>query len=178
MSTNYGSPSREKGFTMASDIFRTNGGKVIVETGCYWMESQGRSTVHLAQLAHSVGGEFHSVDLNPSHVEFAKKQIAGIPNATVHCSDSLEWLGKYNGKIDFLYLDAFDWDEKNHQILSIYNLAELGACLGKMSPKAVILMDDWYNGTSPMRKPMLSNELLKYRGWKLINSDYQLLYAR
>ncbi len=178
MSNNYGSPSRERGFTMASDLFRRNGGKVIVETGCFWLEPQGRSTVHLAELARSVGGEFHSVDINPEHVAFAQKHVAHIPDAHVHCSDSLEWLAKFNKPIDFLYLDAFDWDENNHQILGIYNVAELGACIGKMAPKAVILMDDWYEGKDPKRKPIFSEVLLRYRGWKMINSDYQLLFAR
>lgn len=181
----YGSPSREKGFTMAADLFRKNGGKLIVETGCCWMESQGRSTVHLAELAAEVGGEFVSIDNNPSHVEYSRALLSNNLRAdkrtrtNIVCADSLDWLGWVSPcKIDLLYLDAFDHDESKPNLLGIYNVAELGACLGRMSAHSVILMDDWNYGKGHFIKCALSRELLLYRGWKLLNEDYQLLFAR
>lgn len=179
--TYYGCPSREKGFTMAEELFRKNGGKLIVETGCYHEDSQGASTYWMAKLAKDTGGLLRSVDLNPEHVRFAQdvlREADLLNNATIQCADSLEWLSSISGHIDLLYLDAFDYDANNPDLLGIYNVAELGACLGKMAEHSVILLDDWNWGREKWRKPILGHQLLRYRGWKLVNEDYQLLFAR
>lgn len=177
----YGSPSREAGFTKAASLFKTNGGKLIIETGCSWYSAQGNSTLHLAELAMEVGGEFHSIDINAEHVEAARKMVSHISCANVHIGDSLDYLSGCldQATVDLLYLDAFDHDEQHPNILAIYNLAELGACIGKMAKHSVILMDDWGWGRGgSYMKCSLSRELLLYRGWTLVQEDYQLLFAR
>lgn len=179
--TYFGSPSREKGFTLAADIFRKNKGKLIVETGCLWEPSQGQSTIFFAELAKETGAKFVSLDSNPEHCTFARK---AAPNAAVICADSLNYLSSPFTPphdltvIDLLYLDSFDWDSSKPNIHSIYNVAELGACLGKMAKHSCILLDDWNGGSGDWLKCPLSRELLLYRGWKLVNEDYQLLFER
>lgn len=184
-SQNYGVPSRKPGFDKAAELFRANGGKLIVETGCFWHDPQGCSTLHLAELAQSVGGEFHSVDLNPEHVTISSELVNHIPCARVCHQDSIDFLGSFDPwirqkglGIDYLYLDAFDYEVTRPNLLGIFNVAELGAALGKMAEHSVILMDDWNRGNGDYKKCALSKELLEWRGWKLIQSDYQLLFAR
>jgi hypothetical protein len=177
----YGYPSREKGFKKAEELFRQNGGKLIVETGCYHEDSQGASTYYLAKLAKECGGLLRSVDLNLKHVQFSEGVLleAGLSDfACIQCGDSLDWLATIARPIDLLYLDAFDYDVENPPMLGIYSAAELGAALGKMAEHSVILLDDWNWGREEWRKPILTHQLLKHRGWKLELENYQLLYAR
>lgn len=179
--TYHGCPDRKEGFDMAAGLFRKNGGKLIVETGCMWEPSQGSSTYWLAKLAEEVGGMFASIDNNPEHVSFARESVnPSFPMAIIHCGDSIDELGSrlLTGKIDLLYLDAFDYDAAHPNLLGIYNVAELGACLGKMAEHSVILLDDWNWGEGEWRKCALSRELLLYRGWKLVMENYQCLFSR
>lgn len=180
MTPYYGSPSREKGFKMAADILRKNKGKLIVETGCMWEPSQGCSTYWLAKLAHEVDGALISFDTNPDHITYAREAVAEFPFAAIYQRDGLDALGSnfIERKIDLLYLDAFDFEVKNPGIVSLYNLAELGAALGKMATHSAILLDDWNYGEGEWRKCKHAKELLLYRGWSLVNEDYQLLFER
>jgi hypothetical protein len=178
-SQNYGVPSRKPGFDKAAELFRKNNGKLIVETGCFWHDPQGCSTLHLAELAQSVGGAFFSVDLNPEHVATSRELTKDIPAATIIEGDSIEWIGKSDLEpFDLLYLDAFDYEVTRPNLLGIFNVAELGAALGKMAEHSVILMDDWNWGNGDYKKCALSKELLEWRGWTLVQAGYQLLFAR
>ena len=175
----FGSPSREKGFTMAADIYRRNQGRVIVETGCMWNPPQGQSTLFFADLARTTNGLLHSVDLNPEHIDAARRAVGDTWLVWFHCEDSIDYLSRYHGEpIDLLYIDAFDYDVFYPKVLGAFNAAEIGAALGKMASRSCILLDDWNYGQGEWIKCALSRELLLYRGWKLVNEDYQLLFER
>jgi hypothetical protein len=175
---NFGSPTRKPGFDKAAALFLDNGGKVIVETGCYHYQPQGNSTFHLAKLAESCTGELHSVDTNPDHIKTASESVAGIKTVQFHQCDSVAFLSQFQRQIDLLYLDSLDFD-KNCPIASrLHNLAEMGAAIGKMSEHGVVLIDDWNWGDGEWTKPFYTKTFLEYRKWRLVLEDYQLVFVK
>lgn len=167
---------------MAEKLFRERRGNVIVETGCSWFLPQGNSTYHLARLAHETGSVFFSIDTNADHIAAARAMISEFPTASIIQDDGVAHLSRWETAIDYLYLDSFDHDVKSPLAAKMHSLAELGAAYGKLSDRAVVLLDDWNWGRfepgQDWLKPSYSREFLLYRGWKLVIEDYQLLFTR
>ncbi len=174
----YGSPSRESTFAKAAELFRERNGKLIVETGCAWLQPQGNSTYHLAKLAHGCGARFASVDISADHVESARKLVADFP-ATITQGDSVLFLSRWNdGDIDYLYLDSLDHDAQTPLVSRLHSVAEIGAAYGKLSPQSIVLLDDWNDGRGDAPKPAYTREFLLARGWKVVAEGYQLLMSQ
>ncbi len=177
----YGSPSRESTFVKAAELFRERHGQLIIETGCAWFTPQGNSTYHLAKLAHDCDARFVSVDRNAEHVESAQKLIAPFafkPVTIVH-EDSVLFLSRWHeGEIDYLYLDSMDYDAQAPLVSKLHSVAEMGAAYGKLSPQAIVLLDDWNGGRDEMLKGDYTLRFLLYRGWHVVAEDRQLLLSR
>lgn len=66
----------------------------------------GHSTVHFA----SSGLEFYSVDINKQAIALAREYTKGYKNTKIIENDGIEFLKRFNKKIDLLFLDAWDVD--------------------------------------------------------------------
>jgi len=152
----------------------------IVETGCYrGIDADGQSTVILAKLSAAVCGEFVSVDKDLSHVVKAREKLrslTGGKEAAIIVSDSVEYLSLLSRPIDFLYLDSYDYEPDNPLPAQIHQVAEIGAAFGKLSPNAIVLLDDC--NIPGGGKGILTERFLIGNGFHLIADAYQKLFVR
>lgn len=151
----------------------------IVETGCYrGIDADGNSTIILSMIAARLGGSLDSVDINPEHVEAAKRHtpITEGPTLAFHLSDSVEYLHKRTKPVDVLYLDSLDFNPDDPGPSQRHQLLELLAAEPLLSPASLVLLDDF--ALKDRGKTLLSSERLRQGGWRLLASGYQLLWGR
>jgi predicted O-methyltransferase YrrM len=154
----------------------------IIETGTMRTHvncQDGSSTLVFSWLADDINGQFISVDINKVNqdltADFLKQRGTGTRTTLVNL-DSVEFLSKYAGRIDLLYLDSYDYVQSDYMPCQLHQLAELGGAYGKLTDNALILIDDCalpFGG-----KAGLSSAFLKCRGWKLLQAEYQQLWSR
>lgn len=86
-------------------------GKTMIEIGSTREKVKGQqSTTKLASFCNENNIHFITVDMDPKNTEVAQQDLRKI-NTTFNavCSKGEDYLEKYNGNIDFVYLDAFDF---------------------------------------------------------------------
>lgn len=110
----------------------------IVETGCAAHGTQ--STLLWDKFVNAFGGSVISVDKNASAVNDAKRAVS--PKTMVVHSDSMDFLPKLTGDIDFLYLDSYDVDFLAPGPSAEHHLNEFNAVKHLLHPGSVILIDD------------------------------------
>ena len=119
---------------------------MIVETGCIrtWPRCpDGASTVLLASFAKEYEREFHSIDLNSTHIDTARIALNEVGlDANLHTDNSIVALRKLTN-IGLLYLDSYDYEPNNPDPCQRHSIAELGAAWGGLSWRCVVAMDDW-----------------------------------
>ncbi len=138
----------------------------ILETGIArtdenW-EGDGMSSLMFDKYINAVGGNFTSIDIEPSNVDFARSQVSAKSNLI--CSDSVIALHKISRDkeypmIDVLYLDSFDLDWKNPIPSSFHHMKELLAIYPKIQKGTLIVVDDNANdrGKGQMVKHFMKN---------------------
>lgn len=91
-------------------------GAVCVEIGSTREAVPGQgSTVELARKCHELGILFITVDMDPDNTSAAQDALARINGRFLAINKKGEdFLKSYQGRIDFLYLDAFDIDHQSH----------------------------------------------------------------
>ena len=86
---------------------------VIIETGCQRQADDlgaGMSTSIFAEYIDRYDGTLHVVDNSRRHLQIAGECIQQWDvDVYWHHSDSVAWLKGYEGKIDLLYLDSYDY---------------------------------------------------------------------
>jgi hypothetical protein len=89
---------------------------VCVEVGSTREDLPGQSsTLELARKCNELGMHFITVDMDPSNTESAKSTLERINKAFQAVNAKGEdYLTQYSGRLDFLYLDAFDIDHAYH----------------------------------------------------------------
>lgn len=173
---------RYRTFSMALHLMKTRKARTIVETGtarsgdkCFW--GDGGSTIIFSHWASENHASLYSVDINKSCIEEAEKATTLYKQA-VHfvCDDSLHYLANFPKKIDFLYLDSFDYELSNPLPSQEHHLKEVKAAYDKLTPNSVIMIDDCklpYGG-----KGKLAIEYLLKMGWSILVNDYQVILIR
>ncbi len=99
---------------------------------------EGHSSVLFAQNAD----EFHTVDIDISASNLASKTLKDLNINScwnVHNGDGIKFLNDFEGKIDLLFLDAWDIGTPNY---AENHLAAFQAAQNKLSNKHIILIDD------------------------------------
>ena len=85
----------------------------IIETGCQRFESDigaGESTTIFCEYIQRYGGRLISVDISEENLIMAQKCVASYNiSKEFHAIDSVEFLRKYQGKCDLVYLDSYDY---------------------------------------------------------------------
>lgn len=92
---------------------------VLVEVGSTREEVPGQgSTRKLAEFCRDYGIEFVTVDMDPHNTRLAEEcfQRLGVRFHAVNAKGE-EFLESYNEEIDFLFLDAYDFDHGSHSHL-------------------------------------------------------------
>lgn len=155
------------------------GGKNVVETGCIrntdWWD--GRSTYVFAEFCARIGGRFWSVDNSPPSVEIALKETAPFKDVTcITLADSVEYLARFEHRIDLLYLDSYDYDVNNPGPAQSHCLRELEAAMPRLHATAFVLIDD--NRAEGGGKGELAKGLLARTGFVCLLDHFQSAWVR
>ena len=157
--------------------------KILVETGTargktkFFFFNQynwkdGMSTPMFAEYAKYVGGKLYTCDISKKNINNAKKFTSKYSEyIKFNVQNSVEFLEKFEGIIDLLYLDSLDGHDSI--LASNHQLKEVKAAIDKLHQKSLILLDD--KGL----KTNLSINFLIENGFKIIfETKYQVLLSK
>ena len=163
---------RFESFKFALNEANKRGLKTLVETGCArgktkfiffskinWKD--GMSTMIFSDYAKYINGKLTTCDIEKKNVQNAKKfTLNNNQFVDFIVDDSLNFLSSFEKKIDFLYLDSLDGQNKeasNHQ------LKEIKIAKEKLSKNSLVLLDDKGSKTN------LSIDFMLNNNFKIIN---------
>ena len=125
---------------------------LIVETGCMRADhgrlalgDDGASTYVFDDFINFYDGEVISVDINQNNVDHARSMTSD--RTSVYCRDSVEFLWELEerNKIDFLYLDSYDFEPDNPVPSQLHHIKELCAVMKNLKKGTLIAVDDHLN---------------------------------
>lgn len=165
---------------IALGLLLQTGGKNIVETGCLRQEGDwggGYSTYVLGDFAKRYDKHLWTCDIDENCMEVAKRITKPFArNITYEVNDSRMFLRDFKEKIDLLVLDSVDCEPANKEITEkaqIHQLREILEVFGKLSPNAIILLDDnnfpW-GGKTKLVKQWLSTK----KFWLIMDWQHSL----
>jgi hypothetical protein len=170
--------NRSDGFQKIFEYLADKKNPIIVETGTYREENNyegdGCSTLLFDSFVNYHGGSVLSVDIDP---EACKLVIENTCFTEVIESDSVEFLGSLEGKVDLLYLDSYnianwndDWAPAAH------HLKELFAAKNCIKDGTLIVVDDNFTASDGKRvgKGRLIYELMESLDIKPYFDGYQV----
>lgn len=150
----------------------------VVETGSIrGCAGDGQSTLIFSMLAARFGCDFDTFEINPVHMAKAKEWI-GPFNEYVDWNlvDSVAGMSRMTEDVGLVYLDSYDYDSRNPRPCQLHQLAEIGAVYGKLTPGAIIVLDDASldNGG----KVAMASDFLINNSWKQNMKEYQVIFTR
>ena len=132
----------------------------------------GMSTLMFAEFAKFLNGMLHTCDISADNIASAKKFTSEFSEfVTFYTMDSLDFLNRFNKKIDLLYLDSLDGHDPI--AASIHQLKEAEIAIKKLHTKSLILLDDKGSKTN-----LSISFLLKNNFKKIYETDYQVLLSK
>jgi hypothetical protein len=152
----------------------------ILETGMCRYENNyagdGMSTILWDKFINVFNGKVYSVDINPSTLEFAKKNVSN--KTFLFCEDSVSFLHKLSleeslEKIDLLYLDSFDLDWNNPHPSSFHHVKEFLAIKSKIEKDCLVFIDDNNKNTG---KGKYVDEFMSNIKKKKLIDEYQIAW--
>ena len=169
---------RGAGFQKIFDFLSGIKSPVIVETGTYREENNyegdGCSTLLFDTFVDYHGGVVLSVDIDPNACELARENTLFTE---VHESDSVEFLGCLEGKVDLLYLDSYNIEDWNNDWApASHHLKELFAAKNCIKEGTLIVVDDNVKTQQGRRlgKGRLIYELMESLDIQPFLDDYQV----
>lgn len=170
---------RYKTFLIALELCEKRNCRVLVETGTARhgdtnFEGDGGSTLIFGSWAKDHDAKLYTVDIDSMAIEQAQLAATEVADAIqfIH-SDSVQFLNHFEGKIDFLYLDSFDFKKNNPLPSQLHHLSEIQAAFPHLHKRSVVMIDDCDLPHGGKGKFVI--EYLKERGWTVLISDYQVI---
>lgn len=174
-------------FAKTLKLLKERNAKIIVETGTSrkglaGTKSDGAATIVFGKWAKENGAKMHSVDISQDSVNGAKEQVNayGLDDVvTVHLGDSVEFLENFKDKIDFLYLDSYDYSKTDVEIQQKsqeHHLKEFKAIEDRLHENTIVLIDDCRLPNGGKGK-LVIDYMLK-NGWKILLNEYQVLLVK
>ncbi len=175
------SDRRYKTFFIALELCEKRHACVLVETGTARhgdtnFEGDGGSTLIFGQWAKDHNAKLFTVDINPEALERAQLAATNAKADTaIHFvqSDSIEFLKNFQGTIDFLYLDSYNFELNNPRPSQLHHLAEIRAAYPHLHKESIIMIDDCDLPHGGKGKYVI--QYLKNQGWKVVCSGYQVI---
>ncbi len=156
--------------------------QTIVETGTARcgdtnFDGDGGFTIIFGHWAFDHQVQMFSVDISESHIAIAKKASTPyLENLHFILQDSVEFLANFEGTIDFLYLDSYDYDENNPGPPQLHCLSEIMAASDKLHDESIVMIDDC--NIPGGGKGKLAIEWLLERGWKKLTNRHQVILIK
>ena len=172
---------------MAMNMMTDSGVSVLVETGVArhglgYSKSDGASTILFGIYAKNNGAKLYSVDINPDNIAECRKTIDKMnlsSNVELNVADSIEYLKAFPHKVDFLYLDSYDYNRNKPEIIKgsqAHHLKEIKAIEKKLHENSIILIDDCKLPGGGKGKSAI--QYLQSNGWKILMNNYQVLLKK
>ncbi len=173
---------RYNSFLYALQLMHDCDAKTLLETGTSRdgdtnFTGDGGATIIFGQYAKETGGLLYTVDISPEAIAAAQQATqlyADHINYVV--SDSLLFLADFNGYIDFLYLDSYDYDWENPGPSQNHHLQEIILALPHLHDNSIVMIDDCQLPGGG--KGLLVIEYLKRRGWVVVYDGYQTIMRK
>ncbi|WP_210423710.1 class I SAM-dependent methyltransferase [Croceivirga thetidis] len=160
--------------------------KMMIETGTSreglkGAKSNGAATIVFGKWASENAAFLHSVDINEKSVANAQTEVDKQKLnewVKIHESDSVAFLDAFADKVDFLYLDSYDYSsnvevQKKSQE---HHLKEFKAIENKLHDKSIVLIDDCDLPNGGKGKLVIAYML--ENGWRIEEEAYQVLLVR
>jgi len=169
-------------FAESLRLCEERGVKTMIETGTSRLgESNylwdGGSTNFLAHYARDHGASFYSVDISEECLFGAAKGLNyNMSNIKLVHRDSVAFLKEFPKRVDFLYLDSYDFEENDPEPSQLHHLREIEAIYPRLHNNSIILIDDCdlpHGG-----KGKMAIQFLLEKGWKIHMNGYQVLLVR
>ena len=172
---------RQPSFTLMMEHLSKYTNPVIIETGCAREEnsfdSNGMSTLIFDEYVKNNGGEFYSVDIDPTNTNFARSRT---DVARITTGDSVKFLFEFNEqnkKVDLLYLDSFDIDPNNPHPSSLHHILELAAIRPSLKEGTMICVDDnWVHNNQASGKGIYIYQFMTLIGKPKVYNGYQWIW--
>ena len=182
----YNFKRRRNSFRLTMQLLEERGAKMLVETGVARKglkntKYDGASTIVFGLWASQHGAVLHSVDIDPSAIDEARKEISlnGLESVVhLNVSDSVTFLQQFPDSVDFLYLDSYDYpkhDPVGQKASREHHLKEIKSIEKRLHQKTLILIDDCDKPGGGKGKLVI--DYLKPKGWKEIYKGYQVLMS-
>jgi len=155
---------------------------VLLEIGTQRSYSMGDgcSTTLLGWYCKNYSGHLWTVDIDTSFSEKNIKELKLDKNVTVVQQDAMIFVETFKERIDFLYLDAWDWGPTNEdrKIAEEMHIKFFKLVEPLLKDDAIILIDDIVNQETYDGK---GKQLIPYMlesGYELIHTSYQFLFKK
>jgi len=173
---------RYKTFLIALELCEKRNCRTLVETGTARsgdtnFKGDGGSTLIFGAWAKDHGAKLYSVDIDSQALERAYHAAGQASEAIVFAhSDSIEFLENFDGPIDFLYLDSYDFKKNNPLPSQFHHLREIQSAYPHLHDESIVMIDDCDLPHGGKGKFVI--EYLKERGWTIFFSGYQIIMVR
>jgi SAM-dependent methyltransferase len=176
------SDKRYASFELAKKLIKDRELTLWVETGTARNGAtncvgDGCSTIIYSDFLKEMKGKLYSVDIDPKAIALASK---ALKNSREHIyfnvGDSIQFLNSFEDRIDFLYLDSYDFDFNNPHPSQYHHLKEIEAAYDKLHDQSVVMIDDCdlpHGG-----KGTLAIKYLLDRGWSIVYKGYQVILVK
>ena len=142
-----------------------------------WDWGAGLFTKMCAMHLQRYHPHIYSVDISADAIEISKVITSEYSEIiTYHLMSSEEFLNSFNGKIDFLYMDAGE-TQLGAEYLHLRE-AEILISRGLFSEHAVVLIDDVNIPGTSASKGKYSIPYLCHHGFEVVVSDYQAILQK
>jgi hypothetical protein len=175
-------PDRFNTFKISLNLFLQRNGKVIVETGCQRQSEDwgaGMSTFIFGKFIKEFSPEskLFTVDLSDFNIQIARSLTREYEKyVNYFVSDSLEYLKNFQGKIDLLYLDSYDWTPDDPLDCQTHQLNEFLLAEDKLTDQSIVLLDD--NDFPDGGKTKLTKDYLEKKNWLCLLDAKQSLWIK
>lgn len=151
-----------------------------------WDWSAGIFTYVFGEAINGTNKKLHTVDLISSHIEKCKVMTKKFEkNIVYHVSSSEDFLSKFEGKIDLLYLDTGDMTPIEPTAELHLREAKIIVERDLISKSGLILIDDVRNptpkkfgDTSDYGKAKYSIPYFLKNGYEIVMDEYQVLLKK
>lgn len=179
---------RFRTFSVALQLAVDRKAKTFIETGTSRANSNvcasdGCSTYIFTafnQFLNDSSVEMYSVDISEANCQVSRNNIKSYGKYAVQvvASDSVVFIRDWpvDKKIDFLYLDSFDFFPGQEIASQEHHLKELYAAWNKIHDDTIIFMDDCRLRMGG--KCALVREYLMKNNWKIVIDEYQTVFVK
>lgn len=174
---------RRDTFLKVLDLLDQFNAKVIIETGTSreglkGAKYQGAASIVFGKWAKLNDAKMHSVDISEESVRVSQLEVdaQGLNQyVKLHLSDSVAFLANFKERVDFLYLDSYDYSEdvEVQRLSQEHHLKEFKAIEDQAHKDTIVLIDDCDLPGGGKGKTVIA--YMQTKGWQIIMANYQVL---